>query len=227
MNELYRTGQIGAQKTLPNAGLQSERATGWEIGSQFRFTNRLPAIFHATYFWTEINRPVSAVLLSPNLYMRENLGQIRSQGIELSADIHLNHAISATLGYQFADAVVTQFSAQPALVGNWIPDVPRESFTAQLHANSRRLGELTVAARASGMAYDDANNQFILSGFFDLDISGHRAINRYLDATFLVQNVTDQRAQVAKTPTLTLGSPIFAEAGLRLHFSAAKQSVNP
>lgn len=228
MNELYRTGQIGAQKTLPNAGLQSERATGWEIGSQFAETGRIPATFHATYFWTEINRPVAAVLItSPNTYMRENLGQIRSQGVELAADIHPSHAISATLGYQFADAVVTQFSAQPALVGNWIPEVPRESFTAQLHANSRRVGELTVAARAGGMTYDDANNQFILAGFFDLDVSGHRALNRYLDANFLVQNVTNQRAQVAKTPTLTLGSPIFAEAGLRLHFGAAKQGLNP
>ena len=228
MNELYRTGQVGSQITLANASLLSERATGWEVGAQFASSGRFPATFHATYFWTEINRPVSAVLVtSPNTYKRENLGQIRSQGVELSADIHPNHAIAATLGYQFADAVVTQFSAQPTLVGNWIPEVPRESFTAQIHATSKRLGELTVAARASGMTYDDANNQLTLNGFFDLDLSGHRTINRYLDATFLVQNLTDQRAQVARVPNLTFGSPIFAEAGLRLHFGAAKQGINP
>ena len=231
MNELYRTGQVGSQTTIANASLLSERATGWEIGTQFATSGKLPATFHATYFWTEINRPVSAVLISSTAttttYMRENLGQIRSQGVELSAEIHPSHAISATLGYQFADAIVTQFSAQPTLVGNWIPEVPRESFTAQMHATNRRLGELTIAARAGGMTYDDANNQFILGGYFDLDVSGHRAINRYLDATFLVQNVTNQRAQVAKTPTLTLGSPIFAEAGVRLHFGAAKQGATP
>ena len=231
MNELYRTGQIGSQTTLPNAGLESERATGWEIGSQFAETGRVPASFHATYFWTEINRPVSTVLISSTAttmtLMRENLGQIRSQGIELSTDIHPMRAIALTLGYQYANAVVTQFSAQTSLVGKWIPDVPRGSFTAQVHATSKLLGELTVAARASGMAFDDSANSLSLNGFFDLDVSGHRAINRYLDATFLVQNVTNQRAQVAKTPTPTLGSPIFAEAGLRLHFSAAKPGTNP
>ena len=231
MNELYRTGQIGSQTTLPNAGLLSERATGWEVGSQFAQTRRIPATIHATYFWTEINRPVSTVLISStattSTLMRENLGQIRSQGIELSADIHPTHAISATVGYQYANAVVTQFSAQTTLVGKWIPDVPRESFTAQVHVTNKLLGEITVAARASGMAFDDSANTFPLNGFFSLDVSGHRALNRYLDASFLVQNVTDQRAQVAKTPTLTLGSPIFAEAGLRLHFGAAKQGVNP
>jgi outer membrane receptor protein involved in Fe transport len=122
------------------------------------------------------------------------------------------------VGYQYADATVTQFSAQPALVGNWIPEVPRQSFTAQVHATGERLGELTVAMRASGMEFDDANNQFVLNGFFSLDVSGRRSFGRHAEVFFLVQNVTDQRPQVAKTPTLTLGSPIFGEAGVRLRF---------
>jgi len=218
MNELYRTGQVGAQTTQANPTLLSERATGWEAGTQFSTTKRIPLAFHATYFWTEINRPVSAVLLSTNLYKRENLGQIRSQGVELAAEFHPMHFLSANLGYQYANAVITQFSAQPTLVGNWIPEVPRNSFTAQLRAASERLGELTLAARASGTTFDDANNQFQLAGFFQLDLSGHRALTKHLDATFLVQNLTNQRPQVERTPTLTLGSPIFAEGGLRLHF---------
>ena len=31
-NELYRTGQVGSQTTLPNPNLLWERATGWETG---------------------------------------------------------------------------------------------------------------------------------------------------------------------------------------------------
>lgn len=231
MNELYRTGQVGSQTTLANASLQSERATGWEVGTQIAVPKALNSTFHATYFWTEINRPVSAVLVSQTATtitnMRQNLGQIRSQGVELSADVHPFKAISATLGYQYANAVVTKFSAQTTLVGNWIPEVPRQSFTAQVHAANRWLGELTVAARASGMAYDDSSNQFVLNGFYSLDLSGHRSLGKYVDANFLIQNVTDERPQVARTPTLTLGSPIFAEAGLKLHFSRGPQGATP
>jgi len=222
MNELYRTGQVGSQITKANASLLSERATGWEVGPQVSITGRFPVTLHATYFWTEINRPVSAVLVSQTsttiINVRENLGQIRSSGVELSADIHPIHAISATVGYQYANAVVTKFSAQPALVGNWIPEVPRQSFTAQVHATNKRLGELTVAARASGTAFDDATNQFKLDGFFALDVSGHRSLGPHLDASFLIENLTDQRPQVARTPTLTLGSPIYGEGGLHVHF---------
>ena len=219
LNELYRTGQVGQETTIANAALVSERATGFGAGTDYASAGRKVAL-SATYFFTEINRPVSAVLVSQTATtltdMRENLGQIRSQGVESTLTYTFSAALSASAGYQYADALVTKFSAQPSLVGNRIPQVPAQSFTAQLRASGRRLGELTVAARAIGSSFDDSANQFQLNRFFALDVSGHRAVNRRLDAFFLVQNLTGRRPQVSRTPTLTLGSPIFAEAGVRL-----------
>ena len=217
MNELYRTGQVGAQVTQANPQLQSERATGWEIGSTYTWSSNSIAL-SANYFWTEINRPVSAVLLATNLYMRQNLGQIQSQGTELHLEIEPRRAISATLGYQYAHAVVTQFSAQPTLVGNWIPEVPRQSFTAQLRAAQPRLGTLTLAARASGQAWDDSANTFLLNPFFQLDLSAQHNFGPYLTANAILTNLLNQRPDVARTPTLTLGSPFLAQAGLTVHW---------
>ncbi len=234
-NELYRTGQVGQEITQANASLVSERGTGFEVGGQAQTAGgRLD--LQATYFWTEINRPVSAVLITQTATtitnLRENLGQIRSQGIEASLTVNSGHALSFRAGYQFADAVVTKFSAQPALVGLWIPEVPRESLTAQLRAQSKRLGELTLAARASGRAYDDASNLFPLAGFFEMDVSGRRDLGRRLaagrmDVFFVVQNLTNQRQQVARTPILTLGTPIFGEAGLHINFGGSGAVTQP
>ncbi len=231
MNELYRTGQVGQEITLANASLNSERATGFEVGTQLTIpTRRLPATLQATYFWTEINRPVSAVLVSQTATtitnQRQNLGQIRSDGLELALTTQPLPALTATVGYQYAEATVTKFSAQPTLVGNWIPQVARSSLTAQLRAQSARLGQLTLAARSSGMAFDDASNRYPLAAFYSVDLSGSRALfargTRHLDAFFLVQNLTNQRAQVARTPILTFGSPVYGEAGLRLSFTPRK-----
>jgi outer membrane receptor protein involved in Fe transport len=224
MNELYRTGQVGAQVTQANATLQSERATGWEIGSTYTSPSDAIAL-SGTYFWTEINRPVSAVLLSTNLYKRENLGQILSQGTELHLEIEPRRAISATLGYQYAHAVVTRYNPPPVtvgtqqnLVGNWIPEVPRQSFTAQLRATQPRLGTLTLAARASGQAWDDSANTFLLNPFFQLDLSAQHNFGPHLTANAILTNLLNQRPDVARTPTLTLGSPFLAQAGLTLHW---------
>jgi outer membrane receptor protein involved in Fe transport len=222
MNELYRTGQVGQETTQANAQLQSERATGWETGASFASRGGAVAL-QGTYFWTEINRPVSAVLISSTatsiLDKRENLGQILSQGTELHLEIRPRKTISASVEYQYAHAVVTQFSAQPSLIGNWIPEVPRQSVTAQLRAQSSRLGEVTLAARAGGHAFDDSANTFLLDSFFDLDLSARHNFGRRWTASLSMQNLLNQRPEVARTPILTLGSPFLAQGGVAFHWN--------
>ncbi len=220
-NELYRTGQVGQETTLPNAALVSERGTGWELGASLDPIPRLPFSLQATYFWTIVNRPVSAVEIAQTATTltehRENLGQIRSRGVELALAWRPGKNWSVNVGYQYADATVTKFSAQPTLVGLWIPQVPRQSFTTQLRSDSPRWGQATLATRASGQAFDDTANQFPLAAFFQLDASWHRALSRRVAVQVLGQNFTDRRQQVSRTPILTLGTPIFAEAGVQLH----------
>jgi outer membrane receptor protein involved in Fe transport len=220
MNELYRTGQVGQQITLANSQLQSERATGWEIGATYASPANLISL-SGTWFCTEINRPVSTVLISTNLYLRENLGQIISRGTELHLDLRPRKSISATLEYQYAHGVVTQFSAQPTLVGNWIPEVPRQSFTAQLRAANPRFGEVTLAARASGHAWDDSANTFPLNAFFQLDLAAQHDFGQHWTASVILDNLLNQRADVARTPILTLGSPILAEGGIAFHWNGS------
>jgi outer membrane receptor protein involved in Fe transport len=222
MNELYRTGQVGQETTQANAQLQSERATGWEAGTRLSTSSAALALT-ATYFWTEIDRPVSAVLVSSTattiLDKRQNLGQIRSQGTELNLEIRPRGAVSGRIGYQYANAVVTKFSAQPGLVGNWIPEVPRQTFTAQLRTELPRIAQITVAARASGQAFDDSANIYILNPFFSLDLAAHHDFGERVTASVSVQNLLNQRPDVARTPVLTQGSGIFALAGLAYHWA--------
>src|ERR1039458_463787 len=126
---------------------------------------------------------------------------------------------SATLVYQYAHAVVTQCSAQPALIGNWLPEVPRQSFTAQLRAERRSLGSLTLAARARGHAWDDRANTYLLNSFFQLDLFACHNFGPRWTASVILNNLLNQRPDVARTPILTLGSPFLAQAGLAFHWN--------
>jgi outer membrane receptor protein involved in Fe transport len=177
-----------------------------------------------TYFWTEINRPVSAVVLRSTATaiteMRENLGQIQSQGAEIDLRVNAGHAIAANAGYQYAHAVVTAFSAQPALVGKWIPEVPRNSATAQIRGESHRLGALTLALRESGRAFDDSGNTYLLHGFFTMDVYGERSFSRRWTAFVAGQNLLNRQIDVARTPILTLGTPFTMQGGVRFRWGA-------
>ena len=87
----------------------SERATGWETGVA---SQRNWGEIRASWFDTQINRPISAVTINPNsspiLLQRENLGQIESRGVALDFELAPRSWLSLDGGYQYAHATVTR-----------------------------------------------------------------------------------------------------------------------
>jgi outer membrane receptor protein involved in Fe transport len=220
-NELYRTGQVGQQVTLPNSNLRSERATGWETGFQAE-APRLASTVRASYFWTQVNRPITALTLSvaptQTILQRENLGQIESRGVSLDYAVLPASWLSLEGGYQYAVATVTRYAQQPQLVGNWIPQVARNMATAQLRLSQPRLGLLSLQGRLSGRQFDDDANLYLLHSYFRLDAYASRDLGRHLRLFASGENLFDRSIEVGKTPVLTLGTPRTASVGLDLRW---------
>ena len=217
MNELYRQGQVGQQITLPNASLQAERATGFEFGA-LGTVGRLGSL-RGSYFWTEVNRPVAAVTLSSTptstLLMRENLGQLTSKGLTAEWDLPVAPWMSVIGGYQLAFSTVTKFQADPTLVGNWTPQVPRNLVTVQMRFSDPRLGVFAVDLRASGQQFDDSANQYRLAAYGQVDLYAAHTFGERWTVYGMVQNLTDQPVEAGRTPILTLGAPRTVLAGVR------------
>ena len=220
-NELYRTGQVAQQVTNPNPNLRSERATGWETGFQGDF-RRYGSSLRASYFWTQVNRPITALTLSvtptSTLLQRENLGQIESRGVSLDYAMQPASWINVEGGYQFADATVTKFAPEPQLVGNWIPQVARNMATAQVRLMRPSLGVLSLQGRMSGHQFDDDANNYLLHSYFRLDVSAEHNFGRHVVAFAAGENLFDRSIEVGKTPLTTLGTPRLVRVGLRLNF---------
>jgi outer membrane receptor protein involved in Fe transport len=219
-NELYRSFQVGQQVTKANPNLKSERATGWESGVQMNL-DRIGSTVRASYFWTQVNRPISALTLSTTptseLLQRNNLGQIESRGISLDYSIE-EQWWALTGGYQFADATVTKFTQEPGLVGNWIPQVARNMATAQLVLRKQRWGLLSLQGRMSGRQFDDDLNQYLLHGYFRLDAYASHDFGQHAQVYAEGENLFDRSIEVGRTPLLTLGTPRVARVGLRLNW---------
>lgn len=217
MNELYRTGQVGQQITLPNASLRTERATGFEFGGLVN-VRHLGSV-RSSYFWTEVNRPVSTVNLSSTptsqTLMRENLGQLVSKGVTTEVEMRPVSFLMVTAGYQYANSTVTQFQADPTLVGKWTPQVPRNSASLQARLEKSRVGTMSVALRMSGRQYDDSANQFELDGFVQVDVYAEHSFGQRFRVYGSVQNLANQQVQAGRTPLLTLGAPRIVLGGLR------------
>jgi outer membrane receptor protein involved in Fe transport len=226
MNELYRTGQVGQQTTKANNALLAERATGFEFGGELA----RPALgtLRATYFWTEVNRPVSAVLQSSTatsqILLRENLGQIRSRGLMLEANSHVWRGLSGDVSYQLAAATVTQFNnasspAQTPLLGKWIPEVPRHSLSTQLRYERLWLATFIVNAIYEGHEFDDAENSMALHPYARFDLYAERGMGHGFSIYASSQNALNRMIEAGKTPTPTLAAPRIVEGGVRFLLS--------
>jgi len=220
-NELYRTGQVGQQVTEPNPNLRSERATGWETGFQADI-RRYGSSLRASYFWTQVNRPITALTLSvtptSEILQRENLGQIESRGVSLDYAMQPVSWIGIEGGYQFANATVTKFAPEPQLIGDWIPQVARNMATSQLRLTRARFGVLSVQGQITGRQFDDDANAYLLHSYFRLDASAEHNFGRHIVAFASGENLFDRSIEVGKTPLLTLGTPRIVRVGLRLNF---------
>ena len=230
LNELYRTSQVGSQTTQANSGLLAERATGFEIGGNAAITRVMT--MRASYFWTEINRPITTIQISQTppppaqpvtqQLQRQNIGQIRSQGLSLDAELHPVRNFDATVQYQLAFATVTKFvpatPQQPSLLGNWTPEVPREAVTATANYAASRFANFHIIASYTGQTFDDAANFYVLHPYARFDVSADRSLGHGISIFGGAQNLLNRAIDAGRTPQLTLAAPRLVQAGLRFTF---------
>ena len=73
-----------------------------------------------------------------------------------------------------------------------------------------------------GKQFDDDQNQFPLDRFYTMDAQVGRALTRSVEIYGALENLTNQRYQVAKTPVVNLGPPILFRVGVRLNYPAGR-----
>ncbi|HEY1262373.1 MAG TPA: TonB-dependent receptor [Terriglobales bacterium] len=226
LNELYRSFRVGNVLTSSNPDLEAERLTGAEAGANiFAFDRKLN--LRGNFFWNDIVDPIANVTLdqnsSPILRQRQNLGRTRSRGVEVDAVARLRSTVEISGGYQFVDATVLSFPADPAqnpipLEGKLIPQVPRHQFTLQArYWNPSRL-MVSVQGRFVGNQFDDDINTFLLDRYFAVDLLIGRSLGHGIDVFGAAENMFNTRYVVALTPTPNLGAPVLARVGIRFNF---------
>jgi outer membrane receptor protein involved in Fe transport len=218
LNELYRSFRLGNVLTLANSQLLAERLSGAEAGANVFLGS---ARIHTAFFWMAVSHPVANVTLSttPALITREreNLGRTRSRGVEADTSWRVGR-LDLIAGYQYVDAVVTSFSANPSLIGLELPQVAPHQFTLQTRYGLTSGWTFAAQARASSRQFDDDLNQFPLDSFFQLDSYVGKRLGHGVELFAAVENLFDTRVQIARTPLLNVGPPIFARGGVKFHW---------
>ncbi len=94
-------------------------------------------------------------------------------------------------------------SLEPALEGNWLPQVPRVSVSVSGDAQIVRWAQASFAWHGVSTQYDDDRNVFQLAEAKQLDLR-LRLGARNVSLDFTLENAMDARIEVGRTPLVTL-----------------------
>ena len=217
LNELYRDFRAGDALTLANDALEAERLGGVEAGV---LLSRGGVFARANLFWMEVEDAIANVTLSvtPSLItrQRENLGRLRSRGVELDVQARVSDALSLSAGYLYADSTVRSFAGSPGLVGRRVAQVPRHQGTLDARWRLASRANVALRARFVGEQFEDDQNTLALSGFATLDAVASVVLARGLEVFAAGENLFDRRYAIGRTPVTTVGPPRSGRAGLRL-----------
>jgi outer membrane receptor protein involved in Fe transport len=220
LNELYRSFRVGNVQTLANPYLRAERFSGAEGGVRASALHARLSI-HGSFFWGHTTDPVANVTINttPQLIvrMRENLGETRAWGFQAGAEMRITDRISVTATYQFIDSTVVSFPANPALVGNMVPLVPRNEFAFQGTWVAPKQFFVGIQGRTASNEYDDDQNLLPLGAYFVLSATVSHSLTKEFDIFFQGENLTNDQYNIGRTPVVTLGQPILVRGGLRWH----------
>jgi outer membrane receptor protein involved in Fe transport len=229
LNELYRRFSKGTVLTLPNNALGPERLVGGELG-----VNLQPArntTVRLTWFDNRVNNPVSNITISTvgaNVTVqRQNLGETEIQGFQADAEYRFGNW-RFTGGYLFDNATILKNDSNPALVGKFLQEVPKNRGTYRVSYADPKLATITFGVQFVGLQFDtgdDTNTRAVpgysypgLPAYAVSELTITRGIGRNVDVFFGAQNLFGQEYIVATLPT-TIGSPTLVNAGVRVRFS--------
>ncbi len=213
LNELYRSFQVGSIVTEANDALRAERLAGGEAGATWSAHGVHAA---ATVFWNEVERPVVNVTIGTNRRRRENLGRLRSRGVELEADARLAAHWRVSGSLALYESTVRRFEADPTLVGLDVPQVPRRQGTLELRWDDPRWASVTLRGRWVGRQYDDDRNALPLGGYATFDARVEKGLGRGVALFAAGENLLDREVVVGRTPVASWGAPRLVRAGIRV-----------
>jgi len=219
LNELYRGFRVGNTLTLAHAFLTAEHAVSGEAALIVNALDQRLYVRTGPYC-TSLTNTISNVTLSTTASLitrqRQNLGSTRSCGLEADLKFDPSPQWSISAGYLHASSIVTSMPGNPALVGQHLPQVPQNQFTASLRYSPPRVATFSAQFRSSSSQWDDDLNTLRLAPYGVLDLFVSRDIKGRTGVYAAVENATGSRVESGRTPVLTLAQPRTFRVGIRL-----------
>src|SRR2546430_8778650 len=114
---------------MPKENLTPERLTGGEAKVESDLLGDRQLRMRLTGHYDTVKDQIIFITLGPAAAQRQNIGRTRTLGGEVDLTARPWEQVSITVGYAYADSVVTSFPGDPTREGRRLPAVSRHQVT--------------------------------------------------------------------------------------------------
>lgn len=172
LSELFRRFGTTTFVGLPNPELDPERLSGGELGLDLNFGALTSQI---NVFQNNVKDFVGGVVVAfgPFTTRNENIGEIRSRGVEWINTYRFDERFRVDFGYTYTDAEIIRHLDDPELVGNRVEGAPKHFASLAMTYGSDDGIQLSMRGRYLGAQFQDSSNETRIGGHtvFDLSVS--------------------------------------------------------
>jgi outer membrane receptor protein involved in Fe transport len=216
LNELYRPFVVFPVRTEANANLGMEKLRGFEAGVELRPAEGVSVAL--TAFDNRVRHAIGNVTVAPNVRRRQNIDEIRAQGLEFSASVERGSiSVSGTVAY--TDAKVRENGVDSSLDGLRPAQTPKWAASGTLGWAPRKDWLLSVTLRYVGNQYEDDLETDILPGATTVDAFARVPLWGRLNLVLRGENLFDKTVITRNQGgSIDLDVPRTIWAGLRYGF---------
>ncbi len=189
--ELYRTFGTTTFIGRSNAQLDKEKLVGGEFGVTFT-----KGVYsgQVTAFTNTVEDLVTGVVVafSPFTLQNENIGEIRSRGIEVSNNFQITKQLNVIISYVYSDAEVTKNEDDEEIIGNKVEGVSDHFLSFTVAYNQLKGFNFLLRGRYLDDQFQDITNEILLPSHFVLDASVSYNFSNKLTLYITGENVLDR-----------------------------------
>jgi outer membrane cobalamin receptor len=236
-NELFRPFRArGNVITESNAELTPERLTGVEGGADVEVAEGLR--LKLTAFLENLDDPVTTRTVAAAgaagrtiapcgfvpaggvCRLRDNLGRLRSVGIESDVTYRAGTAWAFSGNYLFNRSRIVEAPNDPDLVGTFNKHSPVHQMSLTASYEKPETINAWLMGRYVSSRFEDDLNSLQIADFFLIDVRVARPLSSTAEVYLSVQNLFDRTYETSRAAdgTVAIGSPRLVNAGMRLRF---------
>lgn len=192
LRELYRNSQTPTSTAVANPYLGPETLVGADLGIEWA-TSR--AHMEVNLYRSVITGLLTRVRLSdvPARSTTQNVGNGRSQGVEVIADVTLARRLSLRAGYTYADSKILENAGDPTLVGKSVENVVPHIGSLTLRYRGDGGTTFDARYRVLSRSWGEAVNLVPVPAHRVLDLSASHPVNRWLSVYGIAENVLNEQ----------------------------------